>query len=448
MAPEVDVVILTRDSEPLRPEVAGGLARQRGVRLHFHRVIGSRRPQDVNRWQSIVRARNRGAELGNAPLFMFLDDDVVLDPNCILRLVHQLGHQPSFGALASDYLGETSYDCPSRHVAMGATLFRRCALSSIRFRWQRGRCECQCCCDDLRTNGWQIGYCRTAKARHVPTVGTPRSHAVDLEQPLPSSTPTTSPRILGAFNRAHLALFRRRFLTSLRAAGNHEMVTAVTYGLLGRQRRLLSRTPHLEVLGFPSQSNPAIDRLRDFQTVLMKLHADTPVAYWDAGDVWFQASLRPLWDLVRENPQKLLVAREPFSHPENAAVASWTLSIRDVKAAQAAFALLASRPFFNAGFVAGTAATLLRYLRYAHRVRHSRLLRGTKDWGDQLALNLYCHANPTAYHEVDRGWNYCLCGLKSGIAHRGTDGRVTSADGVPVYVIHGNAGTLNRLLPV
>src|SRR5262249_11374533 len=57
-------------------------------------------------------------------------------------------------------------DWPGRHVTMGATLFRRSALNLIRFRWEPGRCECQCCCDDLRRHALGIKYAQGVRARH------------------------------------------------------------------------------------------------------------------------------------------------------------------------------------------------------------------------------------------------------------------------------------------
>ena len=118
------------------------------------------------------------------------------------------------------------------------------------------------------------------------------------------------------------------------------------------------------------------------------------MAYWDAGDVIFQDRLQGLWDLVSEHPERLLVVEEPESHPENTAVADWTLSIRDPEARRRAFDLLSTRPFLNSGFAAGTAKTLLAYLREADRMLHSADLAGTADWGDQTALNLYCYSAP------------------------------------------------------
>jgi hypothetical protein len=107
--------------------------------------------------------------------------------------------------------------------------------------------------------------------------------------------------------------------------------------------------------------------------------------------------------------------------------------------------LLSRRPFLNSGFAAGTAATMLRYLGYGHRLLHSPSLRGTRDWGDQLALNLYCHANPESWQEVGEEWNFCLCGRPTGEVYRRDDGRFVSPAGKPVYVVHGNARTLGRV---
>ena len=50
-----------------------------------------------------------------------------------------------------------NWDYP-RHVGMAATLFRRERLERLTFRWEPGKCECRCCCDDLRRAGFGIGY--------------------------------------------------------------------------------------------------------------------------------------------------------------------------------------------------------------------------------------------------------------------------------------------------
>lgn len=251
---------------------------------------------------------------------------------------------------------------------------------------------------------------------------------------------------MAAFDRHHYALFRDQFLKSLRMAGNEEWVTAVCYGLLPRQRRVLERMRGVQVLGLPdNMTSPAIRRLCDFQTVLAMLEPTMPVAYWDAGNVWFQAKLQPLWSTVAAHPNKIVAVREPTSYPQNPAVAEWTLSIGHAPSRNCAFQLLSHNPFLNAGFAAGTAEAMLRYLGYGHRLRHASVLRGTRDWGDQVVFNLYCHANPESWQEVGEEWNYCLYNRPTGEVYRCRDGRFVSRVGKPIYVTHGNAGTLARV---
>ena len=180
MTPKVDVIVLTRHAGPLRPEVEAGLRAQEGVQLIVHRVIGTGAPEDRCRWEAIARARNAGKMRGNARWLMFLDDDVVLEPHCVATLVGELIRRTLYGALAADYLAERCEGQIARHVAMGATLFRREALEQIRFTWRARKCECQCCCDDLRLRHWGIDYCPTARAHHLPKDGI-RGHTNDGE---------------------------------------------------------------------------------------------------------------------------------------------------------------------------------------------------------------------------------------------------------------------------
>ena len=133
---------------------------------------GTPRPEDPNRYETIARARNRAKTLGTSPWVMFLDDDVVLGPGCVARLVEELARKNGFAALGADSAGEMAgewqnWDYP-RHVGMAATLFRRERLERLTFRWEPGKCECRCCCDDLREAGFGIGYLATRKAWHRP----------------------------------------------------------------------------------------------------------------------------------------------------------------------------------------------------------------------------------------------------------------------------------------
>lgn len=435
MVRRVDVVVLSRDSRPLDPRVERGLAAQRDLDSRVLRVTAAPDARDVNRWQTIARGRNHGKRLGNAPWLMFLDDDVALRPGSIAMLLESLEQRPLYGAVAADYLGEASLGI-APHVAMGATLFRRSVLDALVFRSAATKCECQCACDDLRAKRIAIDYLGGLKADHLE-----RAPAAPCAPPAGVLAPTGV--VLTAFDALHARLFRERFLASLRAAGNSEQVIAVAYGLRPRQTQALQRMPNVRLaprrLGVLS---PARRRLLDFAEIVGQLPAETPVAHWDAGDVVFQGRLDGLWEQVLEHPDRLLAVAEPWRHPENSAVARWTLGIADPLARQRAFELLTHSPVLNGGFAAGTARTLLKYFRAAESLLCSPALLGSSDWGDQTALNLYCHSNPTAWRQIDERWNYCLCGRPAGLTTRAADGQFLAGRGAAICVVHGNAGTL------
>src|SRR5262249_20815503 len=136
---EVDVLFLSRDSGAPRGDVWRAIHAQTGVALRVHRVVGTPRPDDPNRFATIARARNVAKECGRAPWVMFVDDDVVLGPACVVRLVEGLQKRPEFAALGADCAGEMRdgwhhWDYPP-HVGMAATLFRRRCLAELTFRW-------------------------------------------------------------------------------------------------------------------------------------------------------------------------------------------------------------------------------------------------------------------------------------------------------------------------
>ena len=454
----VDIVILSRDDGPLPAVVERGLAAQAGVRFTVHRVIGGMQPGEVHRWQTIARLRNLGKRHGSSPWLMFLDDDVELEPQAIVRLLAGLRERPRYAALAADYRQHVE-EGPAIHVPMGATLFRRSALDLIRVRCAPRKCECRCCCDDLRRHGWGIGFCPGVRARHwdrndrqmQPAAGAgPAPREVPQVRQPDVTNETTRPRIAGcvlaAVDRRHTPKFRRQFLGSLRSAGNHERVLAVGYGLYPSDRARLRNLPGVELVVLPdSRTMPPIRRLVDFQPLVARLPPETPVAYWDAGDVFFQDRLEGLWRLVRESGDRLLAVREPRGYPENAAVSAWTLSIADPEWRRRAFRLLQERPFLNSGFAAGTARAMLDYFREAHRLRHSRELRGSRDWGDQMALNLYCHLDPDRWREIPEGWNYCAHDRARGEWRVTAAGRAVSRRGTPIHVVHGNAHSFRNL---
>lgn len=448
----VDMVVLLRGDEPMDARVRRGIQEQVGVRLRVHRIVGQSRTRDGNRWETIARARNEAKQVGDAPWLFFLDDDVVLAPSSVSRLLDGLTKQGDAGALAADYLGESRGASGSAHVAMGAVLFRRSALVPVQFRWEPARCECQCCCDDLRRLGWQIGYLPAARAIHLKgdpffrhSVGGVRAPDT-AESGNGAVAGPTEGRVFTAFDRLHFRKFCTQFLPALRSAGNREPVTAVGCGLYPSQIRSL-RGLHIDVWPVLDDGRAVpLRRLEDFQRPLENLHPDTPVAHWDAGDVIIQDRLEPLWQVVRSHPDKILAAREPSGHPHNGAVRAWTLSIRDPEARQRAFQLLASRPFLNGGFAAGTARALLQYLREAQRLLHSPALEGASG-GDQIVLNFYCHSDPNRWHEVDETWNYCLHSRRRRETRINERGKAVRKDGTLIRAVHGTANTL-RWYPI
>jgi hypothetical protein len=437
--PHVDIVVLSRSEGPLHPEVDRGIKRQRGVKITVHRVIGQTLPGDSCRWDAIARGRNKGMAQGNAPWLMFLDDDVVLEPVCVATLVRELSRRPVYGALAADYLGQAEPGVMARHVSMGATLFRREALRQINFKWREGTCECQCCCDDLRRLLWGIDYCEAAKARHIRRrpVGNCGAERSD------SDGKAASGQILAAFNRRDLKPFIDQFLRSLRRSGNKETVIPLALSLYPSEQSRLAQMSNVKpVFRMDDGRFVARQRLRGFQYILKRMSPKAPVAYWDAGDVIFQASLRPLWELVRQHPNKLLVAQEPVRHPESPTITNWTRGIDDPAMRRKVRALLYPRPWLNAGFVAGNAGALLQYFGTVADWYDKPLLAGANNKGDQLALNVYCHTNPDVWQEIPESWNYCLCRRNPKLVYRREDGRYVDVRGVPIYAIHGNGGTL------
>jgi len=456
---DVDVWILSRDDGPLRADVQRALRRQRGVRIHVHRIAGEPLPTDRSHWETICRARNFARQFGCQPWCAFVDDDVVLAEDCLWQLVSGLQARPGHAALGAKYLDEPPVAGVAPHVAMGATLFRRDVVAQVAFRWEPDRCECQCYCDDLRRLGLQIDYLPAARAAHFPSESH-RSHRVDAEvdRDTPSPVARDYPvsrasgansrpgRILVAFDRRHLVPFRQRFLRSLRAWGNREVVTVVGYGLYPSEQRILASLKGVEVVPLAVTGVLApIRRLTDFQPLLASWPSETPVAYWDAGDVLFQTRLEPLWQLVDETPRRILAVREPKGYPDNHAVTEWSLTIHDEAARHRAFSLLRTYPFLNSGFAAGTAAAMLHYFAEAERLRHSSALKGTSDWGDQMALNLYCHMDPRRWREVEEGWNYCLHDRLPGEVSVRAGGQLLSRRGAPIHVAHGNARSLRKL---
>jgi hypothetical protein len=442
--PHVDVVVLYRTHRPPSQCVLEAIKSQTGVRVHLHLQEGDKNSGDANRWVTIARARNRGKRYCNASWVMFVDDDVLLGPNCVANLLSEIERCPNLGAIAANYDSDSEHPARVGHVSMGATLFRREALDAIQFRSTTIYCECWCACMDLRSLGWQIQYSRNAEASHLRSSEVIPEHAFSGASPSTESTPN-SRVIFAAFDRRDIARFEKQFLQSLRANGNKELVKAVAYGLYPSEQQRLRRLPSVEFEFLPfNGAMPPVRRLADFAGLAAQLASETLVAYWDVADVIFQDSLSDLWQEVTRSPDRLLAVKEPIGYPHNQVIPAWSLSIRSPSHRAYAFRLLRENVFLNSGFAAGTAAIMRRYFERASQMLAGHELNGTTDWGDQMALNIYCHSQPNLWRAVDQRWNYCVHDRPAGMVSVNPKGRIETRNGDRVSVAHGNARSLRQ----
>ncbi len=194
----------------------------------------------------------------------------------------------------------------------------------------------------------------------------------------------------------------------------------------------------------PQRRSPSASTAPRLPAGRCKLAPGHAGAYWDAADVVFQDRIAPLWDLVRAHPGHLLVVTEVIRCRDSTTCQWWVQTIEDPEARARAVDLFRDCDTINSGLAAGTARTMLRYLKEADGLLNSPALRGTGDWGDQTAMNLYCRSNPHTWLEIPRGWNYCLIGLGPRDYRVSPAGRTERLDGEPLHVVHGAGRTLRR----
>jgi hypothetical protein len=163
----VDVLTVLGPGRAIREPVLAALKNQGNVALEHHVVEGDHPLPGEGRIEAIVRARNRAKQSGTAHYAMFLDDDVVLPPKGIEKLVYALVFNPNYAAIGIDYQNFFQPSPLVVHVAMGAVLFIRPILAQIHFRTEPGKCECLCCCEDIRRMGYCIDYLPGVRAEHL-----------------------------------------------------------------------------------------------------------------------------------------------------------------------------------------------------------------------------------------------------------------------------------------
>jgi hypothetical protein len=163
----VDVLTVLGPGRAILDPVLAALEDQGDVELKHYTIEGEPPMPGDRRADPIARARNRARKLGTAHYAMFLDDDVVLPPLGIEKLVYALIFNPRYAAIGIDYQGFPQRSPWTTHVAMGAVMFIRPILEQIHFRTEPGKCECLCCCNDIRRMGYLIDYLPGLKAKHL-----------------------------------------------------------------------------------------------------------------------------------------------------------------------------------------------------------------------------------------------------------------------------------------
>jgi hypothetical protein len=443
--PIVDVLILCRPGTRPPQEVIKAIESQRGVEVRILFGQGAPNGDDRNRWETIARGRNLLKQSGSAPWAMFVDDDVLLEPDCIKTLVIALKNSPTLAAIAADSVGEQMSPRWSGHIGMAACLFRREILNQLEFRSTADQCECLCCCQDLRRSGLGITYCADARAHHKrvgakDTFASARPNSPDIEGQRHDAA-----FVLAAFDRRDTDRFVHQFMHSLRVWGNRTQVLAVGYGLYPSEINRLSRLPHLQLIAKPANGQMVpVRRLTDFAEITKSLPPHAPVAYWDVGDVVFQTNLEPLWNEIRRQPDLVRAVIEPKSYPHNAIIPAWSLSIRDPYHRDHVFGLLKRNGFLNSGFAAGGSRAMHAYFEAASRMLVGPELTGTSDWGDQMCLNLYCHSHPQRWAPIHQGWNFCVHDRPNGEVVVQPDGTIWSRQIGRIPVAHGNARSLRQ----
>jgi len=163
----VDVLTVLGPDRTIKEPVLEALKNQGDVNLEHYVIEGKPLYFGEDRVATIARARNQAKSFGTSHYVMFLDDDVVLPDKGIEKLAYTLFFNRRYGAVGIDYQDQGHQSLWTIHVAMGAVMFIRPILEKIHFRTEPNKCECYCCCEDIRRMGYLIGYLPGLGAKHL-----------------------------------------------------------------------------------------------------------------------------------------------------------------------------------------------------------------------------------------------------------------------------------------
>ena len=135
------------------------------------------------------------------------------------------------------------------------------------------------------------------------------------------------------------------------------------------------------------------------------------------------------------------MVREPVGIGESPVIVPWTDHIEDPVVRRETRELLSAMPFINAGFAAGTAGALMRYLREGDRLLNTDL-KGVLHWGDQVAMGIIFIIIRTPGERSPTAGTTASSSANTGPTGLGRTGEWRVPIEAPVHVVHGNGRTL------
>jgi len=171
----IDIVMPVEEGRHIPQEVLEGILRQG---IPFRLWVSTR----FSRGQ-YADARNQVKQYGRSEFVLMLDNDIVLPPEALERMIEFLKTHSNYGAIALCKHPQLNFKTEkdflqAEHVDMSCVLFRKMVLDQITFVDHRnagkigrkqlaGQCECANCCFDMRQMGWEIGFLPYVYVQHL-----------------------------------------------------------------------------------------------------------------------------------------------------------------------------------------------------------------------------------------------------------------------------------------